>query len=138
GLLVGTWIGRARGLIALGIVLTLLLGASYGVDEIDSWGEAGSHRWRPADISQIQSTYRYDLGDAVVDLSAVDFTEAEGPVDIEASLGIGSLVIILPPEVDAVVEADVDVGYLQVFGHESGGLDPDLATITDFGEDGPG
>lgn len=138
GLLLGTWIGRSRGLIAWGIVLTLLLGGSYGVDEIHNWRDTGSHRWVPANISQIQSSYRYDIGDATLDLSGVDFSEADGPVDIEASLAIGSLVIILPQEVDAVVEADVDVGYLQVFDHESGGLDPDLATITDFGPDGPG
>jgi phage shock protein PspC (stress-responsive transcriptional regulator) len=138
GLVIGAWIGRARGLIALGIVLTLALGSLFGVDRFDGWRRSGAQVWAPSTLENVQQRYEHSVGDARLDLSGVDFSKATRPVEITVSLDLGNLAIELPPDVDAVIVSNVDVGNADILGDSRGGLDPGTQTVTDYGRDGPG
>ena len=136
GLLVGTRYGRARRLIGIGAVLSILL-AITAAAEGHRW--TSTHQpttWQPAGIEQVQPTYRTDAGDAVLDLSRVDFAGRTTPVD--AHVSVGNLTIILPPTVDVDIRATVAVGDATVLGQEWSGIGQSQHTITDNGTDGPG
>ena len=49
----------------------------------------------------------------------------------------GKVLVLLPPKVDATVNAQVGVGEIDVFGHHTGGPGTDVE-LTDNGADGPG
>lgn len=133
GLVAGAWVGRARWLIAVGAVLTVLLGLASLAERIEP---SGSATWRPTGIEQVQSSYRINFGNAVLDLSAVDFTGQSAAVVVE--VGTGDLRVVVPPTVDVRAEAQVDIGNAQVFGTTWNGIGEDAHVVTDNGGDGPG
>jgi len=133
GLLTGAWYGRARWLIAVGAALTLLLLPAMGVERA---GPAGSTTWRPTTIEQLVPDYRAGMGNAILDLSLVDFTGHDTTLRVQVSMG--DLEVILPADVDAVVDADVSTGNAEVLGTAWGGLGQQPRTVTDTGGDGPG
>jgi phage shock protein PspC (stress-responsive transcriptional regulator) len=141
GLILGTWVGRARWLIAPGIVLTLALagGAAATVDGFwpNGWHNTGSVTWAPASAASLQKEYRLGVGDATLDLSSVDFSEA-GPIEIETSVNLGSLKVIVPSNVDVIVDASVNLGDARVFRESWDGLGQSPRTITDLDNDGVG
>src|SRR5438093_1433546 len=75
-LVAGAWFGRTRGLVALGIVLTVVLALSTGVRASFSGG-AGERRWVPASLAELRHTYRLGAGDAVLDLSHLTSLELD-------------------------------------------------------------
>jgi predicted membrane protein len=89
-------------------------------------------------MSQLQSTYREDVGGVRLDLTKVDFAGRATTVDVETRVGVGSLTIVLPPNVDVVVDANVDVGKADVFGQTWNGVGLDPRTVTNNGADGVG
>lgn len=133
GLLAGSWYGRARWLIAVGAGLTILLLPTAAADRA---GPTGSTTWRPSGMEQLDVDYRASIGNAVLDLSALDFRGQDRALNVQVN--IGDLQIILPPDVDATVEADVSTGNAHVFSSAWGGLNQEPRTITDNGGDGPG
>jgi hypothetical protein len=136
GLLLGAWYGRARGLIAAGVALTVLLAISIAVE---TWGPGGTHRsvsWRPASVEQLASDYHATVGNAVLDLSGLVFTAHTASVRVHVS--VGDLRIILPPTVDVEVHSAVGVGDSIVLGQRWSGIGQGGHTITDDGVDGPG
>lgn len=76
------------------------------------------------------------MGNAVLDLSAVDFTGHNEAVEIR--LGVGDLQVIVPSSVDVRATASVDVGNATLFGTRWGGIGQSERTVTDNGADGPG
>jgi phage shock protein PspC (stress-responsive transcriptional regulator) len=140
GLLIGTWFGRARGLIVLGILLSIVLsgGLVAGWDSPRGWwNQAGTATWAPASVEAVQREYRQGIGDATLDLSKVDFSESD-IVTIDIAVDLGTLKIKVPSSVDVTVNAQVDVGDASVFQEKWDGLGQSARTITDLGEDGPG
>jgi hypothetical protein len=136
GLLIGAWFGRARGLIAAGIVLAIPLGI---VGTVESWDLArvgGDVTWAPASVDQMVGNYQLDVGNGVLDLSSLDFDGRS--VSVDARVDVGNLTIVLPPDVDAEVTAQVDVGNANVFGRQWSGLGQSAQTVVDVGADGPG
>jgi|SRR5579859_1831424 len=136
GLIVGTWYGRARGLIGAGVVLSVLLAISLAAE---GHGWSSSHQtvtWQPTGVSQLQSTYRIEAGNAVLDLSRVDFTGQSRSVDVHVS--VGNLTVVLPSTVDAQVGATVAVGNATVFDQRWSGIGQGEHAVTDNGTDGPG
>jgi hypothetical protein len=134
-LLIGAWFGRAHWLILPGIVLSMALFIS---GTVPGWIVHHPHRpqlWSPASVSQVDSKYSVDTGDATLDLSQVDFTDQN--VQVSVSVDVGHLVVIVPPNVDTVVRASVDVGDAVVFDQHWGGVDKNR-TVKDDGADGPG
>ncbi len=115
GLLVGTWFGRARGLIGLGIVvLPFFLFFSYvDVPWGDGWGE---RRFDPVVVTDQPLEYRLAGGQMIIDLSDLDFAD-RAEIAVTADLGFGELRVIVPGDV-VVVAADTEVvaGQINLLG----------------------
>ena len=135
GLLVGAWFGRSRGLIALGIVLSLAMVPAVVADHVDFRGE--DVLVRPTTVAGIPAgTQEYGAGEVRYDLSGVEFTDTDA-VTLAIDQGVGELTVILPAEVDAIVNADLGVGEIDALDSVSGGFGRE-ARIVDNGADGPG
>ncbi len=118
GLIVGTWFGRARGLIVLGIALTPMLVLSP-LAEIE-YRDFGQVVVRPASVGEIQPVYTRDVGTLIVDLSALDLQGQS--LEITAHVDLGELVIVVPSDAAVTGSARVDLGDVHVFGAEKGGI----------------
>jgi len=119
-LCVGARWGRARWLIPLGLVVSIVLAAAAIVD-VPLGGGAGDRTYRPRAVSQLQSPYRLGAGDMVVDLGALDLGTATRTVD--ATLGAGDLEVVVPAGADVVVDAHAGAGSVSVFGRTWDGFD---------------
>lgn len=143
GLLVGTWFGRARWLIALGLVTAAALAMATVAESYDHFsGVNKTVTWAPASHAELATRYENTFGDAVLDLRAVDFTGRNS--EVVMAVTIGEATVLLPPNVDATVTTDINVGEAIVFGHQSdprdehGGFDGPPRDTTNLGADGPG
>lgn len=137
GLLVGTWFGRARWLIALGLVTAAALGTATVAESYDRIrGVDGAVTWAPTDYRDLADRYENSFGDAVLDLRGIDFTKRDSQVTV--AINFGQATVVVPPNVDVTTVADVNAGDATVFGNRSGGIDGRLRESTDLGADGPG
>ncbi|HWG98397.1 MAG TPA: hypothetical protein VNV66_03515, partial [Pilimelia sp.] len=134
GLVLGAWVGRARGLIALGLVLGLALGISTAAEHAD--GLRSPVTWRPASVEAMAPRYEAHLADARLDLTDVDFARRSASVRVEVN--VGRLTIVLPPDVDVTAVVDVQGGEATVFGQQWRDIDQFPRTATDLGADGAG
>jgi hypothetical protein len=138
GLLVGTWLGRARWLIALGVAAAAALGissiAEYQIDH-DQHIVTKDAVWEPLSMAELRPSYRLPFGDARLDLTNLDFTGQSKEVDID--LNAGQLDVRVPDNVDVIADVDVDAGDAQVFDRSTSGLGQSI-TVADNGEDGVG
>jgi len=142
GLLVGTWVGRSYGLIPLGLALSLALGGGYAAlhngQWTRGWAGAGNVTWAPPTVNAMRDEYRQSVGDAILDLSNVDFGDTTRTVEVDVAVNVGSLRIIVPDDVDVTVDATVDIGNANVFRESWDGIGSDTRTVTDLGDDGAG
>ncbi|MEV4118941.1 PspC domain-containing protein [Micromonospora sp. NPDC049645] len=137
GLLVGTWFGRARWLIALGLVTAAALGTATVAESYDRIrGVDGAVTWAPTDYRDLADRYENSFGDAVLDLRGIDFAKRDSQVTV--AINFGQATVVVPPNVDVTTVADVNAGDAKIFGNRSGGLDGRLRESTDVGADGPG
>ncbi|MET8087856.1 PspC domain-containing protein [Micromonospora sp. NPDC005237] len=137
GLLVGTWFGRARWLIALGLVTAAALGTATVAESYDRIrGVDGAVTWAPTDYRDLANRYENSFGDAVLDLRGIDFTKQDSEVTV--AINFGQATVVVPPNVDVTTVADVNAGDATIFGNRSGGIDGRLRESTDLGADGPG
>src|SRR5204863_7916588 len=97
GLVVGAYVGRARGLIVLGVLLTLLVSAA-AVADIPVRGGVGDRTWRPATVSDLHDPYRLGVGQSELDLTQLDLATA-GRTRVEIRQGVGHLLVIVPDNV---------------------------------------
>ncbi|HEY6593298.1 MAG TPA: PspC domain-containing protein [Asanoa sp.] len=139
GLLVGAWLGRARWLIALGLVAAAALGIST-VAESQLGPETSRRRadvvWTPVNAAALNSNYDLPFGDGTLDLSGVDFAGQDKTVTI--TMNVGELRVLVPPKVDVTARVDVDAGDARVFGTSSSGFAQPAVNVTDLGDDGAG
>ncbi|WP_229400642.1 PspC domain-containing protein [Micromonospora okii] len=137
GLLVGTWFGRARWLIALGLVTAAALGVATVAESYDRIrGVDGNVTWAPTDRRDLADRYENTFGDAVLDLRGIDFDKQETQVTV--AINVGKATVVVPPNVDVTTIADVNAGEATVFGRRSGGVAGRIRDSTDLGADGPG
>ncbi len=135
GLLLGTWWGRSRGLIALGIALSVALAPAVAVDRLGFDGTDVT--FRPTTLAELPTgTQDYGAGSVHYDLSGLDFANADAE-SLSVDMGVGELLVIVPPNVDVEVNGDVGVGELRAFGQMSGGFGQETRVI-DVGGDGKG
>ncbi len=131
GLLLSAFYGRARGLIVIGMVLTLLALPT----NVDVNGGVGDRTWTPATVAEAASSqYELGIGSAKLDLrplvSSMQSTEASY---INARVGIGDLVVLIPYESTArfVIQASTSAGDITLPDRPKiSGMDHDVtATI---------
>ncbi|HJR88170.1 MAG TPA: PspC domain-containing protein [Acidimicrobiia bacterium] len=120
GVVVGTRYGRARWLIPLGLVL-IPVSIVAGVAEIDE--TASTRRIHPTSFAELAGNYELSAGRLTIDLT--DLPWQGEVVELDGSVGVGSLEVLLPPNVG--IEADTEVGIGASRGPENseGGLGVD-------------
>jgi phage shock protein PspC (stress-responsive transcriptional regulator) len=137
GLVVGAWVGRARGLIALGIILAVMLAAATAAGQVRPWrGSAGDLTWAPATVSELSDRYEHGFGDAQLDLSQLNLDGQDKKVVVR--LNAGDLRITVPQKTDVEAVTKVNVGNANVFDVTWDGVNTPRRTITNNGPDGPG
>jgi phage shock protein PspC (stress-responsive transcriptional regulator) len=136
GLILGAWLGRARWLIPVGVILTIALAGSATVDRVDNIRQVDNIDVRPATVAEIQPEYRTEVGDVDLDLSNVQFGTERVAIEVRVGVG-GNVTITLPPKVDATVGVDVQGGDLDLFGQHYSGLNQHKQ-ISNLGDDGAG
>ncbi|RZU52040.1 phage shock protein C (PspC) family protein [Krasilnikovia cinnamomea] len=134
GLLIGTWFGRARGLIALALITTVGLLISSGAQQVG--GHIGSTVYRPANLAALADRYDFTVGDATLDLRGVDFAGQTQETTVEMKLG--QLRVLLPEKVDTTASVHLDTGRALVFGREWDGDNLPEQQVVDLGKDGAG
>jgi len=134
GLIVGTWFGRARGLIALAVVATIGLAISSGAERYG--GQVANSVYRPQNISQVADRYDFKVGNVTLDLRNVKF--ADVPQDTTVAMNVGLIKVLLPADVDTTASVTMDGGRAVLFGHEYDGDSVKSLNITDQGSDGAG
>lgn len=136
-LLAGAWIGRARRLIWIGVVLSVALAVSTGLESLDLRG-TGARTWQPASVAQVDPRYRVELGYGHLDLRDIDFAGEE--VRTRLTVSAGSMEVFLPPDVDLAADLNVSYGNVWLVDQEFSG--PSVRRqVSDLGEDqraGPG
>ncbi|TDC70607.1 PspC domain-containing protein, partial [Micromonospora sp. KC606] len=137
GLLVGTWFGRARWLIALGLVTAAALGVATVAESYDRVrGVDGNVTWAPTDRRDLADRYENSFGDATLDLRGVDLDGQD--VQVSVVVNFGQATVVVPPNVDVTTIADVNAGEATVFGQRTAGMDGRSRQVVDLGPDGAG
>ena len=133
-LLIGAVWGRAGGLILVGLVAAL---ATAGTTVSDQW-HPRREVVRPVTSATLQSDYRVDVGELVVDLTQVtDPTSLDGRT-IHVSGGVGHLDIRVPANVTVLVDAHVSgPGGINLFGQDDGGVDTMTSAVHTGRPDAP-
>jgi hypothetical protein len=128
GLLVGTWWGRAWGLIPVGLLAVPLVAVTALAGPVPVQGGVADRLFQPTTVAQVRDDYRLAGGELVLDLSKVEFEPGAPP--IEASVAGGRMLVVVPDEVAAEVRGRVGIGSLDLLGHEDVGTQVD-STITE-------
>jgi len=107
-------------LVAFVVVATATVFSVEALSGVPLRGGIGNTQWRPTSPSQVAPRYRLAIGTMHLDLSNVNFRP--GTTDVTATVGIGNLVVELPPGTAVSVAAHSGLGAVQVFGQDEGGF----------------
>ena len=127
GLVAGTFMGRPRGFIFLGMILSAALAAT-SLFAIRWSGSIGDFTYVPTSVAALQSEYQVLAGQVGLDLRQVDFRGRSA--DMRAEIGFGQLVVLVPADVRVEVDAKLGAGELTAFGDTKNGLQPRLRAIS--------
>lgn len=131
GLVIGAWWGRARMLILSALLLLpFAVAAAFVTAPIE--GGVGDQRHTPASIAEVRDAYRLAGGRLVLDLRELPGND---PVDVVASVAVGELVVWLPEDADASVDASVGAGATWLFGTVQSGTSLDEQTARGAGRE---
>lgn len=126
GLVVGAWWGRARILILLALLLApLAVTASFVTAPLE--GGVGDHRYAPVSAAEVRDEYRSLGGRLVLDLTGLHL--GPGLVHISASVALGQLMVILPPEASVELRTRVGAGDSYVLGSQDVGTSLDNSYV---------
>lgn len=112
-----------HGLLAfVGIVVVLLGLPALLVDDIVTGG-IGESTETPATPAQLEK-FEHGIGKLTVDLTSPGLADKD--LEVEAGIGIGELLVLVPEAPDLSVDAHVGIGHVDALGIEEDGLDVDL------------
>jgi len=133
-LLIGSFYGRAGGLILLGLLAVVGMAGSTAVGQF----EGDRIRETPRTAAEVQDAYDFGAGELVLDLSRVDNVESLDGRDIRVEGGAGRIELIVPEEMDVRVHGEVGgPGAITLFGQEQGGIDQIGQGFHNGGPDAP-
>jgi phage shock protein PspC (stress-responsive transcriptional regulator) len=125
---------RTGGLLVVGLLLGTLAVAVSAID-VRLEGPIGDRDYRPFESADVERNYDVAIGQLVVDLSTTSL--AAGETEVDANVGIGDLIVVVPDDVVVDVDAEVSAGEVTVFGRSESGFDSHItSTNRPFGADG--
>lgn len=86
-------------------------------------GDIGDAVEAPVTPAEIED-YEHGIGKLTIDLTAPGLDGSD--LDVEARLGIGELLVLVPESADVVVDAQVGIGNVDALGEEESGIDVEL------------
>jgi hypothetical protein len=114
----GSWFGRGRLLIPVGIVLSVGL-VIAAIVNVPLRGGIGSRLASAVTVAQLQSPYRLAVGNE--DLELQNLQLAGYTTHVVVSVGVGHLFVAVPDDVKVVVRAYAGAGQTEVFGARQSG-----------------
>jgi phage shock protein PspC (stress-responsive transcriptional regulator) len=123
GLLVGTWWGRAWGLIPVGLLAVPVVALTALAGSVPVEGGVAERLYQPTTPAEVRPSYRLAGGDLILDLSRVRFGANAPPV--EASVAGGRVLVIVPDEAAAEMRGRVGIGSTNLLGHVETGAQVD-------------
>ena len=109
GLLVGTWVGRARWLLPIGLLLAVALAGAATTERLDLDDGVGERSWRAADGGD----YALGAGEATLDLRGL---RGVSDAQVQARIGLGELTVLVPDGMSVRVLGEVGLGDLRAPG----------------------
>jgi hypothetical protein len=112
----------AGGLVGLGIVLSVLVLITSGLTFplSGSVTGAGDVQQRPTSVEAAEEGFALAVGSLTVDLR--DLPLREGEITVEAGVGIGELIVLVPADVTVEVRARSGMGEVRVDDRSQGGV----------------
>ncbi|MEM9518232.1 MAG: PspC domain-containing protein [Actinomycetota bacterium] len=111
GLVASAFVGRARGLIALGVLLLPFAWALSAVD-VDWNGEAGESFESVPSLAELDDRYDWGFGEFQIDLSSVRLGSENRTVEID--LTAGELTIWIPDTMNAELDLRAQAGEIEI------------------------
>ncbi len=111
GLIVGAFVGRARWLILVGLLLAPLLLFASQIPYVANWS-IHNHSFQPEAVEEVQHPYSLGLGTLSIDLTDLSQEQLAEIGRIEASVGVGWLNVVVPLGVGVVVNGRVGAGSI--------------------------
>jgi Cell wall-active antibiotics response LiaF, C-terminal len=127
GLLIALTPGRHGLLVVVGILVALAGVPAFFVDA-DVWTTGvGAETAAPASRDELEP-FEQAVGKLTVDLTTEGLELDDETV--EARLGIGELLVLVPTNTDVSIDAHAGAGNIQALGEEENGFDVDLTGIS--------
>lgn len=117
-LVIGTWIGRARTLIAAGAIVAVSLAVTAAID-VPLRGGVGSRYYTPSSVAELSTDYHLGIGDQTIDLTG--FATNGKTVQVTASVGVGRLLVRVPRNVAVVAHVRAGAGDADLLGDHTNG-----------------
>jgi phage shock protein PspC (stress-responsive transcriptional regulator) len=127
GLLVGTRFGQAGPLVPIGGLLAIAL----AIGTLLPSPAIGERSYDPLSASDVVGSYEHGIGKLQLDLG--DLTDAELLTGSTVKLenGIGETRVIVPSDLNVVVDAELEAGEIRAFGRKANGTDNELTYPAD-------
>ncbi len=133
GLMVGGFVGRARWLILIGVIMVPTLVFSP-VFEYSWQGDEFNRSVTPQSFEQLEDSYRLDVGTLEIDLTELPWDGRV--VELEVSVDAGNIDIYVPDDVGLVGEVQTSIGSVAVPGRQSAGLGRPVVVFDNPGTEG--
>lgn len=111
---------RVGGLVFLGLILLAAFGVAAATPVSVSSG-AGEKVERPLAGDTLQSRYELGIGELSLDLGAIVIPS--GTTHVDASVGVGHLLVTVPSDVALEIDAQAGVGEVNILGKRDDGVD---------------
>jgi phage shock protein PspC (stress-responsive transcriptional regulator) len=122
GLVTAAFVGGARWLVLPALAIALPL-AFVSAANIDLDGGFGERHERPGTVAEIKQDYRLGAGELIIDLRDVDLPAGDLPLRVQ--IGAGHAQIIVDDDVCVASRAEIGMGAVAIFDHDTGGIDVD-------------
>lgn len=127
--------GSQAGLIVFGSILAVVALVSTASVFEGFRGGVGDRTVTPTSNSEIAGAYNLAMGKLTVDLSEVD--DLEPGTHLEAGVGLGELVVIVPQGIDLEAHANVGAGEIDILGRTADGVGLDQSFESSEGSGEP-
>jgi len=112
---------RVGGLVVLGLLLLAVFGVA-ALTPVSVSSGVGEKVARPLTAEAVEPSYELGVGELDLDLGDIALRSGT-TTTVDASVGIGSLVITVPDGVALEIDAEAGIGEVDIFGSTDDGVD---------------